>query len=159
MRNWIAAGLFLITLALYAQTGGYGFLGWDDTQVITENEQILRGLTPDSVRWALTTNFINWQPLVFLSHMAMISVFGLDGGPHHWLNVILHAANVALWFLILVRFRFPLWTAALAAALYGWHPLRVESVAWITERKDVLVGLMWLLTIWFYITAVQISAE
>ena len=151
MRKWIALCLFLITLLVYAQTGSYGFLSWDDPLAVTENEHVLKGITGESVRWALTTDFVYWQPLVYLSHMAMVSMFGLEGGPHHWLNVILHSANVALWFLILVRFRFPLWTAAMAAALYGWHPLRVESVAWITERRDVLVGLMWLLTIWFYV--------
>jgi tetratricopeptide (TPR) repeat protein len=159
MRKWIAAGLFLITLALYAQTGSYGFVSWDDPLAVTENEQVLRGLTAESIRWALTTHFVYWQPLVYLSHMAMVSAFGLDGGPHHWLNAILHAANVALLFLILFRLRFPLWTAAVAAALYGWHPLRVESVAWITERRDVLVGLMWLSTIWFYLDYVESGRE
>ena len=149
-RKWIAIGLFALTLLLYLSTGVYEFLNWDDPDFITGNAYVKQGLTGESVRWALTTNYIYWQPLVFLSHMAMVSFFGMNAGPQHLLNAALHAGNAALWFLILGRLRFPVWTAAIAAALWAWHPLRVESVAWVTERKDVLSGLFWLLTIWAY---------
>lgn len=153
MRKWIVAGLLLLlTALLFAQTGVYGFLNWDDPDFVTENPFVRQGLTAESIRWALTTtDYIYWQPLVFLSHMAMVSLFGMEPGPQHFLNVLLHAINASLWFLILCRLRFPLWTAAIATAIYAWHPLRVESVAWITERKDVLSGLLCLLTILAYI--------
>jgi tetratricopeptide (TPR) repeat protein len=154
-QKWIAIGIFLLTVLLFLHTGAYGFLNWDDNEFITANAFVRQGLTAESVQWALTTNFIYWQPLVYLSHMTMVSLFGLNGGPHHLLNVLLHAINAVLWFLILCRLRFPIWTAAIATALFAWHPLRAESVSWISERKDVLVGLFWLLTIWAYIHYAQ----
>jgi len=149
-RKLIAVALLLLTALLFAPAGVYEFLNWDDPDFVTENNHVRQGLTADSVRWALTTNYIYWQPLVFLSHMAMVSLYGLNPGPHHLLNVALHAMNAALWFVVLGRLRFSVWTAAIAAALWAWHPLRVESVAWVTERKDVLSGLFWILTIWAY---------
>jgi len=149
-RKSIAGGLFALTLLLFLPSGAYEFLSWDDPDFVTWNAYVKQGLTGESVRWALTTNYIYWQPLVFLSHMAMVSLFGMNAGAHHLLNALLHAGNAALWFLILGRLRFPVWTAAIAAALWAWHPLRVESVAWVTERKDVLSGLFFMLTIWAY---------
>jgi Tfp pilus assembly protein PilF len=157
--RWIALGLLLITLFLYSQTAVFDFVNLDDPDFITENVHVNGGLTADSVRWALTTGYINWQPLVYLSHMAVISVFGLDPAAHHLVNAILHAINAALVFLVLRRMRLALWPSAVAAALFAFHPLRVESVAWVTERKDVLSAFFWLLTMWVYVRYTEAPKE
>jgi tetratricopeptide (TPR) repeat protein len=158
-RKWIAVAIFLLTALLFLHTGAYGFLNWDDNEFVTANFFVRQGLTAQSVQWALTTNFVYWQPLIYLSHMTMVSLFGMNGGPHHLLNVLLHAINATLWFLILCRLRFAVWTAAIATVLFAWHPLRAESVAWISERKDVLSGLFWLLTILAYIHYAQLRKD
>ena len=149
--RWIAAGLLLLVLILYWQTAGFQFVNLDDTVFVTENEHVRAGLTADSVQWALTTGYINWQPLVYLSHMAVVSVFGMNPAAHHLVNAVLHALNAALFFVVLRMMRLPVWPCAAAAAVFAMHPLRVESVAWVTERKDVLSSLFWLLTMWAYV--------
>lgn len=155
-KEWLAAiGLAALTLAIYAQTAGFQFVNLDDDMFFYRNEHVLAGLTPASVQWALTSNFINWQPLAWLSHMAAVSLFGPSPGPHHVINAVLHAANAALLLLLLVRMTGLRWPSYLAAAVFAWHPLRVQSVAWVTERKDVLSGLFWLLTMWVYLDYVD----
>jgi protein O-mannosyl-transferase len=151
LERWIACGLFLLTLLLYWQTAGFQFINLDDTVFVTENEHVRAGLTAESIHWALTTGYINWQPLVYLSHMAVVTVFGMDPATHHIVNALLHALNAALFFLVLRLMRLPVWPCAAAAAIFAVHPLRVESVAWVTERKDVLSSLFWLLTMWAYV--------
>ena len=149
--RWFPWILVLLTFLLYAQTGAFPFHNLDDPVFITENPNVLAGLTGKSIAWAWTAVEPNWQPLVFLSHQAMVSVFGLDAGPHHLLNALLHGINGALFFLVLRQLRLPFAAAAAAAAIFTFHPLRVESVAWVTERKDVLSALFWLLTMRSYI--------
>lgn len=153
--RWVGPGLFLLTLFLYVQTGAFSFVSLDDSEFVTENPYVVQGLTAESVKWALTTQQQYWQPLVFLSHQAAVSVFGMNPGAHHLLNALLHAINAVLFLLVLARLRFPLWAAALAAMLFAWHPLRAESVAWVSERKDVLVGVFWFATILAYIDWVE----
>lgn len=157
--RWAACALALLTLLLYWQTAGFQFVNFDDNIVLTENTHVRAGLTAESVRWALTTNYIYWQPLVYLSHMALVSAFGMDPAVHHLFNALLHAMNAALVFLVLRRFRLPFWAAAIAAAIFAFHPLRVESVAWVTERKDVLSASFWLLTMWAYARYAEAPAE
>ena len=155
----IAWGLFLFTLFLYWQTAVFDFINLDDPDFITENPHVRAGLTGASILWALTTNYINWQPLVYLSHMAVVTVFGMDPTAHHLVNAFLHAVNAALAFVVFRRLRLPLWPSAVAAAIFAVHPLRVESVAWVTERKDVLSGLFWLLTMWAYVRYTELPAD
>jgi len=153
--RWVSVLLFALTFFLYLQTGAFSFVNLDDPEFITANPYVVQGLTAESVKWALTTQLQYWQPLVFLSHQAVVSAFGMDPAAHHLLNALLHSINAVLFFLVLSRLRFPLWTAAVAAMLFAWHPLRAESVAWVSERKDVLVGLFWFATILAYIGWVE----
>ncbi len=157
--RWFGWGLFLLTLVLYGQTAGFDFVNFDDPLVLTENPHVRAGLTGESIWWALTTNFIYWQPLVYLSHMAVVAVFGLAPAAHHVVNALLHAGNAALFFLVLRQLRLSAWSAAAAAAVFAFHPLRVESVAWVTERKDVLSALFWLLTMRAYIHYTEAPGE
>src|SRR5262249_49348239 len=113
---------------------------------------VQNGLTWDSLRWAFTTaHAYNWHPLTWLSHMADCELYGLNPAGHHLTSLLLHAANSVLVFLLLRRMTGAQWRSAFAAALFALHPLRVESVAWIAERKDVLSTFFWALTIWAYV--------
>lgn len=153
--RWVSILLFLLTLFLYVQTGAFSFVNLDDPEFVTANPFVVQGLTAESVKWALTTQMQYWQPLVFLSHQAVVSLFGMNPAAHHLVNALLHAINAALFFLVLGRLRFPVWAGALSAMFFAWHPLRAESVAWVSERKDVLVGLFWFATILAYIDWVE----
>ena len=143
----------LIALALlpYLQTLGHDFVNYDDNLYVSENPHVQQGLTFDSVAWAFTTaKGGNWHPLTWLSHMADISVWGSKPGGHHFTNVILHAANTLLLFLVFSQMTGGIWRSALVAALFAVHPLHVESVAWVAERKDVLSTFFGLLALWAY---------
>jgi tetratricopeptide (TPR) repeat protein len=147
----ICLALCLLTLALYASVRNYDFANYDDPLYITENPHVQAGLNLDGLRWAFTTwHASNWHPLTWLSHMLDVELFGVQPGAHHVVNVLLHTANTLLLFLLLKRMTGAHWPSALVAALFAWHPLHVESVAWIAERKDVLSTLFWLLTMWCY---------
>ena len=111
----------------------------------------MRGLTGEGIAWAITAyHASNWHPLTWLSHMLDCQLYGLKPGGHHLTNVLLHAAAAMLLFLVLRRMTGALWPSAWVAAVFAIHPLRVESVAWVAERKDVLSGLFFMLTLWFY---------
>ncbi|MGO9115898.1 MAG: tetratricopeptide repeat protein [Thermoguttaceae bacterium] len=154
--------LVLGTAAVFAQTVRHGFVNCDDNDYIYENLDIQRGLTPASAWWAITqAHSANWHPLTWMSHMLDWQGFGawdadrhryVDSWPggHHLVNVLLHAVNAVLLFLILREMTGVTWPSALVAALFAIHPLRVESVAWATERKDMLSGLFFLLTLAAY---------
>lgn len=143
--------LALTVLAVYAQTGSFEFVNFDDGLYVAANPRVQQGLSWSGIAWAFSAwNFIYWHPLTFLSHMLDVTVFGLDPGWHHLVNAALHAANGALLFLLLFRMTGAKWPSAAAAALFALHPMRVESVAWVAERKDVLSGLFFLLTLWTY---------
>ena len=147
----VAAGLVALTFALYAPTFEHGFVNFDDDQYITANAHVIRGLTWDGLRWfASNPHSINWHPLTSLSHMLDCELFGLDAGWHHLMSAALHALGSVLLFRALASLTGSLWSAALVAALFSIHPLRVESVAWASERKDVLSGVFWMLTLWAY---------
>ncbi len=149
----MAALLALVTIALYWPATGYDFVNYDDPDFVTANPHVQSGLSWEGVRWAFgnTQQAVYWAPVTWLSHMLVCQVFGLHPWGHHLVNVLLHATNTALLFLLLRRITGATWRCLVVAALFGLHPLRVESVAWVTERKDVLSGLFFFLTLWSYV--------
>jgi tetratricopeptide (TPR) repeat protein len=144
--------LVLATIALYWPATGYDFVNYDDPEFLTANPHVQGGLSWEGVKWAFgnTEQAVYWAPLMWLSHMLVCQFFGLNAWWHHLINVLLHATNTALVFLLLRRMTGATWRCLVVAALFGLHPLRVESVAWVTERKDVLSALFWLLALWAY---------
>ena len=131
--------IFFITLALYLPAVRYDYLTYDDGDYVTDNRMVQNGLTLAGIKWAFTTmHASNWFPLTWLSHMMDTSLFGHNPAGPHLTNILLHAANTALLLLWLVRLTDRLWPSAFIAALFAWHPMHIESVAWISERKDVL---------------------
>ena len=144
--------LSALVLVVYWQVCGFGFVNFDDDVYVSENPRVLAGLTWESVAWTFTTfHGENWYPLTWLSYMADVDLFGPGAAWHHRVNVGLHLANTVLLFMVLRRMTAAVWPSAWAAALFGVHPLHVESVAWIAERKDVLSGLFWMLTMAAYV--------
>ncbi len=152
----VACLLVAVTLAVYWRIGRHGFLHYDDDQYVTENPVVRSGLTAEGVTWAFTTtHFSYWHPLTWISHMTDVELFGLDARAHHFVSLSFHAANAVLLFLILFRMTGGLWRSGFAAALFALHPLHVESVAWIAERKDVLSTFFALLAVGAYIRYVR----
>ena len=144
--------LALGTVALYWPVTRHPFITLDDQQYVTQNSHVQSGLTWAGVKWAFS-NFeaANWHPLTWLSHQLDCELFGLNAGGHHLMNVLLHAANALLVFGLLRGATGAVWRSAIVAALFAWHPLRVESVAWTAERKDVLCAFFFLLAMIFYL--------
>lgn len=143
----LAAALVAATLLAYADVGQLGFVRYDDPQYVTENPIVQAGLSAEGMRWAFGTfAAANWHPLTWLSHMLDVELFGIRPGPAHRVNLALHVANVLLLFGLLRVWTGALWRPALVAGLFALHPMHVESVAWISERKDVLSTLFWLLS-------------
>jgi hypothetical protein len=143
--------LFFGTLALYWPVRHFDFVQYDDNEYVFDNPTVRAGLSWWGVAWSFVdAHALNWHPLTWLSHMLDCQLFGLNPGPHHMVNALLHSANAALLFLALQSMTGAFWRTAFVAALFAWHPLRVESVAWISERKDVLSGFFFLLTLWAY---------
>lgn len=150
-RWLICLGLAVATLAIYWRVLGYDFVAYDDTDYVTENPMVRAGLNFKGVFWALTHSYAcNWHPLTWISLMLDCQIFGLHAGGFHFVNVAFHAANAALLFLLLDRISGARWRSAVAAALFALHPLHVESVAWISERKDVLSTFFALLSLLAY---------
>ena len=151
-RNFLIC-LFLagITLEIYWPARHYGVVYFDDPLFVTDTPEINDGLSRDSIRWAFTGIVAaNWHPITSLSFILTHQWFGTSPGAEHIVNMIFHAMNAALLFLVLQRMTgFP-WRSFAVAAWFAWHPLRVESVAWIAERKDVLCGFFFFLTLFFY---------
>jgi protein O-mannosyl-transferase len=152
-RVWLLALLLgLVTLALYWPATRHAFLNYDDQLYVTENPHVQAGLTAASVQWALRpeAKFGYWHPLTLLSHLLDCEWYGLDPWGHHLTNILLHALNTALVLLLLHRLTGAVWRSVAVAALFGWHPAHVESVAWVAERKDVLSACFGLLSLYFY---------
>ena len=150
---WLVAVLLVVvTMAVYWPATRCDFVNYDDPDFVTANPHVQGGLTWEGVKWAFcnTQKAAYWAPLMWLSHMAVWQLFGKNAWGHHLSNVILHALNTALVFVVFRRMTGATWRSVLLAALFGLHPLRVESVAWVTERKDVLSAFFWLLTLWAY---------
>jgi tetratricopeptide (TPR) repeat protein len=156
LNRRICLGLILLNLAIFAGVRNYGFAALDDSLYVTDNYNVAGGLSLESIRWAFTTDRAGyWVPLMWLSHILDVQVFGMNAGAHHVVNVLFHISNTLLLFGLLRRLTGGLWQSAVVAALFAVHPLRVESVAWVAERKDVLSTLFWILTVWAYTTYVR----
>jgi tetratricopeptide (TPR) repeat protein len=153
MRRLAAFGLAVAaaTIAVYAQTGGYNFVGYDDSGFILLNPEIRAGLTVHGVGWAFTTFFGDmWTPLTWLSWMIDAEIFGVNAGAFHLINLALHVVAALTMYFALRRMTKAPWRSAVVAAIFALHPLHVESVAWATERKDVLSGFFAALSLLFY---------
>lgn len=153
MSRGIAIGALLaavLAAVVYAPAARFEFVNYDDPRYVTGDPRVRAGLTPETVRWAFGRQQDNWHPLTTLSHVAVWQVAGGDPAAHHVANVAVHAVNAALVVLALGALGIGAIPATLTALLFALHPLRVESVAWVTERKDVLCGLGFLLTVWAY---------
>jgi Flp pilus assembly protein TadD len=151
-------GLFLIvaTVLVFWPVKNHEFLNYDDNEYVTENPQVKDGLTFKGFLWAFTTTHAaNWHPITWLSHMMDCDLYGLAPGGHHLTNVLFHIANALLLFFILHRMTKALWVSGFVAALFAVHPLHVESVAWVAERKDVLSTFFWMLTLGAYLYYVK----
>jgi protein O-mannosyl-transferase len=147
----VAAGLILITFFIFLPVVESEFINYDDDIFVTDNPKVASGLTWDGVKWAFTSADIDyWRPLSWVSHMLDIELFGAMAGGHHLTSLLIHCAGVGMAFLALNKLSGALWPSAWVAALFAWHPLHVESVAWVAERKDVLCGFFWFLTLWLY---------
>jgi tetratricopeptide (TPR) repeat protein len=143
--------LALITVIIYLPVGFHEFINFDDPGYVSENRVVQNGLTWTGMKWAFTGGHEdNWHPLTWLSHELDCQLFGLNAGAHHLINVLFHAANVVLLFQLWRRLTRACWPSALLAALFAWHPVHVESVAWVAERKDVLSTFFGLWALLFY---------
>ncbi len=153
---WICLALTLATTAVFWQVCTYDFVNYDDPEYVYENPNIQAGITLKAIKWAFTTSHASiWHPLAWLSHMLDWQLFGPNAGGHHLTSLILHIANTLLLFTVLKQMTHRFWPSAFVAALFALHPLHVESVAWVTERKDVLSTFFWMLTMWAYVRFVN----
>jgi len=148
----IYVALALATIVAFEQVRLNKFVNYDDHYYVTENQQVQAGITGESVFWAFTTTHAgNWHPLTWLSHMLDCQLFELNPMWHHLTSLLLHMANTLLLFWVLKRMTSAVWASAFVAAAFALHPLHVESVAWVAERKDVLSGFFWFLTMAAYV--------
>ena len=148
----ICLALLIATFAVYAQVRHFEFVNLDDSAYTSGNLLVRRGITTEGLKWALTSrDAANWFPATRISHMLDCQFFGLDSGWHHITNVLIHGLASLLLFLFLYRATGARWRSALVAFLFAVHPLHVESVAWVAERKDVLSAFFWFLTLWAYV--------
>ena len=144
--------LTVVTLAVFWQVNQYDFVNFDDKLYVTENSHIQSGITLDGFRWAFSTTYYGlWIPLIWLSFMFDYQLHGLNAGGYHLTNLILHILSALLLFWLFNRMTGAIWKSAFVAALFALHPLHVESVAWIAERKDVLSAFFWMLTLCLYV--------
>jgi protein O-mannosyl-transferase len=154
--RWLVLGVCVFLAAIiwlvFGQTRGFQFINFDDSDYVFKNPQVARGLTIEGIAWAFThVHAANWHPLTWISHMMDCQLYGLNPGGHHFTNVLLHTATAILLFLVLRKMTGALWRSAFMAAVFAIHPLRIESVAWVAERKDVLSGFFFVLTIAAYV--------
>jgi len=151
----VYAVLTVVTLAVYGQVHQFNFVNFDDNVYVTENHHIQSGITRDSVRWAFNEHGRNyaglWTPLLWLSFMLDYEFYGLNAGGYHLTNLMLHIMSTLLLFWLFNRMTGAVWKSAFVAAFFALHPLHVESVAWVTERKDVLSAFFWMLTLCLYV--------
>ena len=148
--------LALATLTAFGRVCGNDFLNYDDRAYVVRQPGVRGGLGPAGLSWALTTtSCANWHPLTWISFQADHDLFGLHPWGYHLTNLVLHVANALLLFMVLCRMTSTLWPSAIVAGLFALHPLHVESVAWVAERKDVLSTLFWMLTLAAYARYVE----
>jgi len=152
----IIAGLILLTLAVYWNVQNFGFVNFDDNIYVTKNPQVQDGLSCQGIIEIFSdVSTGNWHPLTMISHMLDWELFGKNAGGHHWSSLIIHIINTVLLFLLLNQMTGSIWRSALVAALFAIHPINVESVAWVSERKNVLSTFFWFLTMMFYVWYVK----
>lgn len=143
--------LMIAVSAVFLQVGNFQFINYDDDIYVTSNQQVAKGLTGKNIIWAFTSvEENNWHPLTWLSHMSDVQLFGLTPGGHHLTSVFLHLLSTLLLLLYLFRLTNALWQSLFVATLFALHPLHVQSVAWVAERKDVLSAFFWFLTLFLY---------
>lgn len=148
---WIMLGLIATTIAVFFPVMNHDFVYYDDPKYVTENAVVSRGLTAQGLTWAFTTGTdANWFPLTWLSHMLDVQLHGMNAGGHHFTSLLLHALSAAVLFKVLHMMTGMIGRSAFVAAMFSLHPLHVESVAWVAERKDVVSTLFWMLTMWAY---------
>jgi Tfp pilus assembly protein PilF len=153
---WLAMLLVVLNVAIYFPVSQHAFVDYDDKQYVVENPHVADGLTWENFAWAFRSGYAaNWHPLTWLSHMLDVSLFGVNAGPQHIVNLMLHIAATLCLFVVFHRATGALGRSAFVAALFAAHPLHVESVAWIAERKDVLSALLWMITLWTYVNYVR----
>lgn len=153
MRNLVlvSISLIVIILAVYLQAGNHEFLNYDDNVYVTSNPHVANGITGKNIIWAFTSiEAANWHPITWLSHMADVQLYGMNPRGHHFTNVVIHTVSSILLLLLLFRITGSLWQSSFVAALFALHPLHVESVAWVAERKDLLSAFFWFLTLVLY---------
>jgi len=144
--------LTTVTFAVYCQVNGFDFINYDDTVYVTDNSYVQSGFTLNGIRWAFSTKYFHlWTPLVWLSFMLDYQLHGLNAGAYHLINLVLHILSTLLLFWLFCRMTGAVWKSAFVAAVFALHPLHVESVAWIAERKDVLSAFFWMLTLCLYV--------
>src|SRR5437588_6553522 len=157
-RRIVAVCVFLTVIVwiVFGQTVRHDFVNFDDDRYVYENSHVSAGLTRDGLKWVLTHSHANlWHPLTTLSHMADCQIFGLKPAGHHFSNVLLHNIAAVLLFLVFAGMTGRIWQSAFVAAIFAIHPMRVESVAWIAERKDVLSAVFFMLTLGAYLRYVR----
>ncbi|MFA5322019.1 MAG: hypothetical protein WC373_05040, partial [Smithella sp.] len=148
--------LTALTFAVYWQVNQFDFINFDDNIYVSENNIIQSGLTPQGFLWAFSSKYFGlWNPLVWISFMFDHQFYGLHAGGYHMTNLILHILSTLLLFWLFNRMTGALWPSAFVAAFFALHPLHVESVAWIAERKDVLSAFFWMLTLCLYVYYVE----
>ena len=153
----VIAGLTIITFAVFWQVRSFEFINYDDNRYVTANQHIVTGLTIDNIIWAFSSShYFMWHPMTSISHMLDCQFFDLNSGWHHVTNLFLHIANALLLFGVLKTMTGRLWPGAFIAAVFALHPLNVESVAWVAERKTVLSGFFWMLTLAAYLKYVKL---
>jgi protein O-mannosyl-transferase len=156
MKHFIPLCLILLTVIVYWPVLNHQFINYDDPAYVTENHHVRMGLTYESIRWAFTTTLMgNWNPITWLSHMLDYQIYGLNPKGHHLTNLVFHVLSVLLLFTLLTKLTGALWRSALVAAIFALHPLRIESVAWVSERKDVLSTFFFMLTLSAYVYYVK----
>ena len=158
----IGISIFLIALtwSVFGQTFRHQFVNYDDPLYVLDNAHVRAGLTWSGIEWAFThVHSQNWHPLTTMSHMLDCQLFGLNPGAHHLVNVFFHSIAAVLLFILLAQMTNRVWLSGFVAAVFAIHPLRVESVAWVAERKDVLSGLFFMSTLWFYARYVERPAS
>lgn len=155
---WIILLLTAVICAVFWSVLSCDFVNYDDPEYVTENAVVAGGFTLEGLRWAFSSGYAsNWHPVTWLSHMMDAQLFGLNPRGHHFTSLLLHALNTVLLFVLLRRMTGARWRSALVAALFGLHPLHVESVAWISERKDVLSAFFGIWSLIFYVQYVALS--
>ncbi len=152
----VCLGFIIATLVIYWPVKDYEFINYDDDAYIYENTYVLDGLNYNSIKWSFTTTHVcNWHPITWISHILDTQLYGMNAGGHHLTNVFFHLLNTLLLFFFFRKITGALWKSGFVAALFALHPLHVESVAWVAERKDVLSTFFWMLTLWSYACYVE----